>query len=118
MVGRWRRGHSPNLFWKFRDDFIDVRNHIKRYTARASEIEVHAKVIMLVTPGGFEGFVWSLIPVLEPGDEICNRGRILMTDQEIIHVPAYCHLVAIDHFVGHTWIIGVKSESNGAKVSN
>ena len=60
------RLHPRNLFWESLDDLFDIVDHVDFDLTGGREIEVHTKVVMLMTTNNIELFIISVIPLSQP----------------------------------------------------
>ncbi len=88
IVRSWRGCHSRNSFREISNDLRNIRNHVKRDTARSCEIGVHTQVVMDRTTGGLEGFIRCFVPLLKPSSKAGDNIMILMANKEVIDMPA------------------------------
>ncbi len=73
---------------------------------------------MFMTSNDVEFLVFGVISVSDPFDKVCNHSRVIMSNKEVINMPAHRKLFAIYHFVGNTWIIRVDCKVEREKVSH
>ena len=74
------------------------------------EIKIHTKIVMFMTTDNVEFFTVSVVSLSKPIQKGGNNGGIDVTNKEVINVPANCHLLVIDDFVGHTRAIKIDSK--------
>ena len=65
---------------------------------------------MFVPPDNVEFLIICVVSLCKPVEKSCNNIRVVMANKEVLDVPADCHLLAIDEFVGNAGIVGLISK--------
>jgi hypothetical protein len=56
---------------------------------------------MLMSSDNVELFIISVVSMCEPVKKFGHNIWVVMTNKEVINMPAYCYLLAINDFVGN-----------------
>ena len=73
---------------------------------------------MFVPSNNVEFLVICVVLLCKPVEKCGNNIGVDMAYEEVINVPVYGDLLAIDDFIGDTRIVGIDLESKGSKISN
>ena len=73
---------------------------------------------MFAPSDNVEFLIICVVSLCEPVEKCSNNIGVVMAYKEVIDVPAYHDLLAIDDFVGDTGIVGIDFETKGRNISN
>ncbi len=110
--------HSCNLFREGGKKILNVLCHVKGNSTRCQEIHIHSQIVVDGTSCNIELFIFSIILICKPFEKRRNNSGILMPDKEVVDMPAYRHLEAVDFFVCHARVVGVDSITKNNEIHN